>query len=441
MTTKTVQEAFIMLKRTCLTVISLLVLIPGPASAGFDVQKVLKKADVAGGLVVVVGLEDVAMLTEIADSGPYLVHGLDADAERVEKARARLHEKGCSGRITVCAICDGGAFPFVDSLVNLLVIRDARIGFNEKEIDRILAPRGTVVTLKKSGDWDGRRKPVPEDIDQWSHFLHGPDNNAVAHDSKVGPPRHLRWMADPLWMRHHHALASLSAMVTSGGRIFYILDEGPAANLQVEPQWNLIARDAQSGVFLWRRPVGQWVSWLKKDRDGPVDLPRRLVAAGEMVFVTLGRGEPVQVLDARTGKTLRTLDRSENADDLIFHKGILLLVKRTAEDAKDKHRGKEAQQVKGVGNDIMAFNPTSGKLLWDFSGSGRTVLPEPQRRQRSLDRAAQDQTDSRQLLCPHSRYRGRCGPLRRSAGFDGLFGRDGRRTLAGQMPGHFGFAR
>lgn len=76
-----------MLRKTCLTVISLFVLIPGPASAGFDVQRVLKKADVAGGLVVVVGLEDVAMLTEIADAGPYLVHGLDADADRVEKAR------------------------------------------------------------------------------------------------------------------------------------------------------------------------------------------------------------------------------------------------------------------------------------------------------------------------------------------------------------------
>ncbi len=58
--------------------ISLSVLIPSLASAGFDVQKVLKKADVAGGLVVVVGLEDVPMLSEIADAGPYLVHGFDA---------------------------------------------------------------------------------------------------------------------------------------------------------------------------------------------------------------------------------------------------------------------------------------------------------------------------------------------------------------------------
>jgi hypothetical protein len=101
----------------------------------------------------------------------------------------QLHEKGYSGRITVSTIGDGGALPFVDSLVNLLVKRDAKIGLSKKETDRILAPRGTVVTLKKSGEWDGCRKPVPEGIDQWSHFLHGPNNNAVAHDRKVGPPR------------------------------------------------------------------------------------------------------------------------------------------------------------------------------------------------------------------------------------------------------------
>lgn len=112
-----------MLRKTCPAVISLCILIPGLASAGFDVQQVLKKADVAGGLVVVAGLEYVAMLTEIADAGPYLVHGLDADADRVEKARARLHEKGYSGRITVSAIGDGGALPLVDRLVNLFVIR------------------------------------------------------------------------------------------------------------------------------------------------------------------------------------------------------------------------------------------------------------------------------------------------------------------------------
>jgi len=45
------------LRKARLIVLSLSVLIHGLVSAGFDVQSVLEKADVAGGLMVVVGLE------------------------------------------------------------------------------------------------------------------------------------------------------------------------------------------------------------------------------------------------------------------------------------------------------------------------------------------------------------------------------------------------
>jgi hypothetical protein len=136
--------------KTCLTAISLLVLIPGSASAASDVRGVLKGADVAGGPVVVVGLKDTTTLTEIADAGPYLVHGLDANTDRVAKTRARLHEREYTVRITVSAIGDGGGLPFVDSLVNLLVILDAKVALADSEVDRILAP-GPVLGLPESG--------------------------------------------------------------------------------------------------------------------------------------------------------------------------------------------------------------------------------------------------------------------------------------------------
>jgi len=35
-------------------------------------------------------------------------------------------------------------------------------------------------------------KPWPEESDQWTHWLHGADGNAVARDSVVAPPRHLQ---------------------------------------------------------------------------------------------------------------------------------------------------------------------------------------------------------------------------------------------------------
>ena len=37
--------------------------------------------------------------------------------------------------------------------------------------------------------------------DEWQQHYHGPDNNAVAHDTVVGPPRHYQWIAFPEWQR------------------------------------------------------------------------------------------------------------------------------------------------------------------------------------------------------------------------------------------------
>ena len=33
-----------------------------------------------------------------------------------------------------------------------------------------------------------------KEIDEWTHYLHGPDNNAVADDTRVGPPRYMQWV-------------------------------------------------------------------------------------------------------------------------------------------------------------------------------------------------------------------------------------------------------
>jgi hypothetical protein len=52
------------------------------------------------------------------------------------------------------------------------------------------------------GTWFAYRKPVPGTIDEWTHYLHGPGNNAVSHDRAVGPPRCLQWISDPVCGRH-----------------------------------------------------------------------------------------------------------------------------------------------------------------------------------------------------------------------------------------------
>ena len=40
-------------------------------------------------------------------------------------------------------------------------------------------------------------KPFPEEMDEWPQYLHGADNNCVAQDTVVGPPRRLQWQVGP----------------------------------------------------------------------------------------------------------------------------------------------------------------------------------------------------------------------------------------------------
>ena len=56
------------------------------------------------------------------------------------------------------------------------------------------------------------------------------------------------------------AEAGMSAMVSAGGRLFYIWDEGPLGltDPRYPAKWSLIARDAFNGSILWKRPMTDW---------------------------------------------------------------------------------------------------------------------------------------------------------------------------------------
>ena len=200
---------------------------------------------------------------------------------------------------------DGKRLPYIDNLVNLLVAEDLD-GISLEEALRVLVPRGVLYT-KAGGEWKKTVKPRPGNIDDWTHFLHGPGGNAVAQDKRVGPPRHLQWLGSPRWSRHHDRMASMSALVSANGRVFYVMDEGSRVSIQLPAKWTLVARDAFNGVVLWKKPMGKWHSHLWPLKSGPTQLARRLVAVGDRVYITLGVDSPVSVLDAATGEKVHDL--------------------------------------------------------------------------------------------------------------------------------------
>jgi len=325
---------------------------------------VITDSGVEGGLIVIVGCEDAEAIAALAQHKPYLVQALDTDAVRVEEARAAIRESGDYGLLSA-AVFDGKALPYADGLVNLIHMQGAPCQVPDEEIDRVLAPGGVSLVNGKK-----RIKPVPGSIDSWSHYLHGSDNNAVSGDSRVAPPNSMRWKAGPMWCRSHEYNSSLAAMVSAGGRIFYIMDQGLRGIIQIydrnrrfPPRWSLIARDAFNGVKLWERQLSDWspAEWGNYGfRSNPLVLPRRLVADGNRAFATLSYRGPLTVLDAATGETLRVC---EGTADVHVHE-IVKIGSTVLLRARDKAGPGDKRPWVDVPEYVMAIDADSGKTLW-----------------------------------------------------------------------------
>ena len=153
------------------------------APAG-EARPILEATGVTGGLAVHLGCGDGALAAALARAG-LIVHGLDADAANVAKARARIQSLGLAGTVSV-EHWTRRRLPHVDGLADLVVGSD--LGpVPMAEVMRVVAPDG-VAYVKKSGNWTKIVKPRPANIDEWTHYLRDATNNAVARDAVVGPP-------------------------------------------------------------------------------------------------------------------------------------------------------------------------------------------------------------------------------------------------------------
>jgi len=339
-------------------------------SARASVVDLAKSSGVKGGIIVHLGCGDAKDTAKLLLNDKYLVHGLAVDDATVSAARRSIRAAGLYGKVSI-ARCNPARLPYVDNLINLLI--DSSGGkVARDEIVRVLVPGGVAFIGDKR-----IVKPWPSDIDQWTHYLHGPDNNAVAKDRKAGMPRSMQWVCEPRWGRSHEEMASMSAAVTSNGRIFYIVDEAPLASIRFLSRWRLVARDAFNGTLLWKKPIPQWNDHLRHFRSGPAHLPRRLVAVGDTAYATLGLASPVVAMDGATGETIKVYEGTEHTEEIIVDRGVLYLAVGTSE-AK-RHGGGLAERNEPKPTDfrfITAMNVENGKQLWrkDFE-KGMDLLP------------------------------------------------------------------
>jgi len=389
-----------------LCTLSVVVAQPG----GYDrmAEQILDATGVKGGLIVHLGCSDGKLTAALHAGESCLVHGLDSNAQAVEAAREHIRKLGIYGPVSVEEF-DGKRLPYAENLVNLIVAEDLG-GITTAEAMRVLAPGGVLYVKgtpnakkrvwepKQDGRWTKTVKPQPKNTDEWTHFLHDASGNAVARDDVVGPPRCVQWIASPRHTLSHEHTPSINALVSAGGRIFYIADQARIGSVRRPPKWHLVARDAYNGILLWKRPFSPWFPHIVNWGAAPRQLQRRLVAVANRVYVTLGLHAPLSAVDAASGETLKVYEKTRGTEEVVCHKGILLLAVRSvtnervaeldkwAQLAVEKHSPLYAREtaqpllnrfrsVEGKAEKaVLALNADTGRLLWKKEGTDAAGL-------------------------------------------------------------------
>ena len=346
-----------------------------------EAREIAAVANFHGGLVVHIGCGAGELTAALRLADNCVVQGLEADAKRVTAARNSIDAKGMYGAVSVVP-WSGERLPYVDNLVTLVVCEDPK-ALPRKEIMRVLRPHGAVV-VKRNGEWTAKFKPAQPGTDEWEQHFHGADNNAVADDTVVGPPRHYQWIGDPEWQRSHLAMPSINSMVSTRGRLFTVEDLASAEHPALPGKQALVARDAFNGIILWQVKFKDWHPTYIRNKEMPVQIQRRVAAIGDVVYCTPGYTAPITAFDAATGQVIKTFAETEKTMEFVYAAGVLFAVTgdqsdispALAEDGtsalRDSRFRREAygpliSKPEVPQNEILAVDAESGKVLWQIS--------------------------------------------------------------------------
>lgn len=344
-----------------------------PADGEQTAKQILDTADIKGGLIVHIGCGDGDVTAALHASDSCIVQGLDED---VTAARQTIQSLGLYGRVTAEPWM-GERLPYVDNLVNL-VVADHLGKLPMQEVLRVLAPGGVALI-------GGEKivKPRPKEMDEWQQHYHNADNNAVASDELVGPPRHFQWIAEPDWSRAHLSLPSMNSLVSAGGRLFSIEDHASAEHPALPGKFALICRDAFNGIELWRHPFADWQPIDIYIKYTPTQLQRQLVALTDKVYCTPGLDAPITVFDARTGEVLESYVGTERTQEFVYDQGVQYIVVGDPFDTVGIGResgtigstafpravyGPIIPKLENPRSSIVAIDAESGRQLWRKEG-------------------------------------------------------------------------
>lgn len=344
-------------------------------ATGREARDIVDISGSQGGIIVHLGCGKGTLTSALRVDKRFTVQGLERDWSLVMEARNTLFKSGLCGPVSIEHF-SGRRLPYADNLVSVLVVEDAG-EVPREEMMRVLVPGGVLVRESEEG-WEATRKQRPENIDEWTHFLHDGGNNAVAMDEVVGPPTKLQWIAPPLWLRSHETPSGIQSLVCSDTRLFYIFDEGliGITDPRLPDRWSLVCRDAFSGKLLWKRPLKEWGwrQWARNQMEGkdwtrtrgyrtrvPNENQTRLVAGDGRLYGTLSYNAPVSVLDAATGKVIAEVEGTRWTSQIRAEEGMGLAYVENMPPEAARRRGDDEH----ISSALVAFDGQTGQVLWD----------------------------------------------------------------------------
>jgi len=249
-------------------------------------KHLVEKGGEVRGLCALLGSGDGALALSVARASEFLVHVLEPDASAVDAARKLVDSQGLYGQRVLVEKGSFGHLPYADNLVDVVLcasLSDKALGgISASEILRVLRPEGKAIVGRSSllaeasdgltrsrldewiggakgakasvvedelGLWAQFVKPVPEGVDEWSHWQHGSDNNPFSNDRVIKAPYLTKFLALP-WFS---TMPSIS--VISDGKIFRAAGHMAIHDREERCLNTLYASNAYNGTLLWTRPI------------------------------------------------------------------------------------------------------------------------------------------------------------------------------------------
>ena len=310
------------------------------------------------GLAVLAGDLNLSDGFGLAKGGGWLVLLLAKDDAELAALRKACAEEGVAGLVHVARWMDRSRLPLSDHMANLLIVEDGIL--DKAEVERVIVPvRGRAVLRGRGGSSKTLSKPMPKNMDGWTHFLHSATGNAVSNDTAVDVPNALRFIGGPRLQDNNGANAWRIGNGVALHEWNYPVKQDYQHTYMIE------ARDAFNGTLLWQRKV------TAKDRMGGTSFKAKpFIVAGNMLVHVDSSGEVWQLVgdDIFTGARIKEY---ENSFDL--REGLQR--GRSPELPQMNVSGGKIYQSKG--NMARCLDLQSGAVVWNYEHKEGDALAKP----------------------------------------------------------------